>query len=535
MKSSQACLVAAVIVSSFACDPAVRSEPPTERSQSHALLSPPVAVREWSTVPLPRGVTSWSFARYMPDGGIVTAFTSSSVDHSLIGHVREDGTDFRCLTCDLDGDLDLGRPKPFADGRRVLLQSPSNDSTLGKIRFYVLECAPSVARCDSAKLLEIAGTDDASAIQTRIASISPDGSKLAWNRIRSDGYGMLFGTLVREAERYRVEDVRVLTEPTTGLRPIDASAARAAWYEAKGFTPDGASIVFSGTRDQALNLDAYLLDVATGETRRLTTDPDWDEWASVAPDATSFAQSSSRGANRTDVFGAFPRLPLVDFAVVGPLFNYFLPRKLPGQVPDASTDHKQYVFAIAGEPSGDSGSLIQSPEDLAWTSRHPTFSPDSARVLWSAARGSGETRETRLRIAHLAREGASPVRVRPTPTPWWAPSIDAVPRRDVTGIRTFRGAAGGFATTSMFGDLRFGHFEVRYHAYSSDGCSVMNGVQRVETTTMLSAHYTESLTLTGCHEGRSNLDFTFGGKDTHGAGEVTLDGEHYTKVITPER
>ncbi|MEN3306022.1 MAG: hypothetical protein V7603_2224 [Micromonosporaceae bacterium] len=490
-----------------------------------------------TVVPMPAAVLRWGAPRFVPGAGqgVVLDFAGNDgVTHA--GYVRADGSGFRCLTCGPGfADLSIGRPAPFGDGHRVLVQSPAASNGIQKLSFLVIECAGSVASCAHPVVRAVTGTQAPDSLQDRVGLISPDGSTLVWTRIRRDGFLLLAGRLTRAGAGYQVRDIRVLNAPADRAATDVAGLARAdAWYEAKSFAPDGQSITFAATIAGSLNLDSYLMDLRTGAVRRLTDDPDWDEGLEISPDGRSFAQASSRGGNITAAFGNLPRPPVLDLAAITVL-NYFTPRRTGATEPYRRGAQRQpYVFGIVGEPDGHDAVALATASDTGWyVNDWPDWSADGSLLVWAQARPARpEIRQ--VRTARAPVRPGPPVRAVATPSPHWAPAISAVPVAAPGLRRVIAGPDGGNARVEMTGDLLAGFFAVTYVNYR-DGCTVLDGHQTVRTDRRLDTTYREKLTMTGCHTGTSTVDVVVHGAQGAGQGSATstYDGRTRTTTLTP--
>jgi hypothetical protein len=485
------------------------------------------------TIPQPASTVRWGAPRFVPgdSNGIVLDFVAQDgISH--IGYVRADGSGFTCLSCTAGAaQLSVGRPIPFGDGRRVLAQSPPTSNGVQPLSFVVIECASTVGSCAEPVVYPVRGVGSPDAIQDRLGLISPDGSTLVWTRIRSDGFLMLAGRLDRTDDGYDVHDVRVLNAPADRTTTdMDGLIRANAWYEAKSFTPDGQAITFGATLGGSLNLDSYVMDLRTGAVRRLTEHPDWDEGLEPSPDGRWFTQASSRDQHVTAAFGNLPRPPVVDVAAINVL-NYYTPRRVGATEPyRRGAQRRPYVFSMRGEPLAQP-ILLASAEDNGWfVNDWPDWSADGTRIVW----GQGKPDEPAIRQIRVARAPVAPASVvRPgrTRVPSWAPLVEQVPVASLDLRRTLPGPAGGDAVVETSGTLVSGTFSVTYTNYRV-GCAVLNGVQTVvQGPAVLETRYTDHLTMTGCHNGNSDIDVIVYGSEGAGSGVGVSTYDAHTETI----
>jgi Tol biopolymer transport system component len=83
--------------------------------------------------------------------------------------------------------------------------------------------------------------------------------------------------------------------PAGGGAPRRLTANGPSYFH--GWSPDGRRISFTAQRGDA-NFDVYDIDVATGQERRLTSAPEFDDGADYAPDGTMYFGSNRSGAFR---------------------------------------------------------------------------------------------------------------------------------------------------------------------------------------------------------------------------------------------
>ncbi len=481
------------------------------------------------TVPLPAEVrTARAPAFVAADGSdLLFSFTSDAFEGNELGYVRLDGSGFRCLSC--DSPLAGNEPQPFRDGRRVFLQQSENESAQQQ-GYVIVECSPSLADCRSLVSKPVEGLGDPSSLQDRVPKLSPDEQWVLTTRIRIDGFYMLLGRLVELPDRYEVQDLRVVNPPPhTAASEMDALLRESTIYEAKAIGTDGRTMTFAATLGGSMNFDWFALDLPTGELRRLTADPDWDEGSQPSPGMQYFRGASARGRSATAVFGNLPRPGIGDFALMGAVFNYYLPRSLPLPLPGRERADLLRPFLLPADGDETQGQLITSADEAqGWISNGGSggWSADGRRIL-NAQRQESDPGQTRLRVFTL--EGARPTFAAPQPlaAPGWAVPVSEVPLRPRKLLRRIAGPGGGSALVSQQGSNLAGLFSVSFQGYSEDGCSFLDGVQIVTVAATLTATLTEDLRLSGCHTGSSRIDMHFADLLTRGQARSEYDGRRY--------
>jgi Tol biopolymer transport system component len=101
---------------------------------------------------------------------------------------------------------------------------------------------------------------------------SPDGTMIAWHETSADD---------------APADLMVANRDGSGAHRI-AAGSHASW------SPDGRSVAFEAQIEQGDNFDIYVIDLATGATRRLTADPALDWAPSWSPDGRTIGFTSRR-------------------------------------------------------------------------------------------------------------------------------------------------------------------------------------------------------------------------------------------------
>lgn len=510
-------LAAALAGLTVGCSAGGASEPAPE---------PPKLSVGVQTIPLPadvKGVRGPAFVG-TDDDDAVFSFASADGSKLELGYIRLDGTGFECLTCGTDTGGE--KPQPFPDGSRVFLtqsavQSPTQSS------YSVLQCLPSLADCQTQRVKPVQGFGDPTSLQDRVPKLSPDGQWILFTRIRVDGYFLLLARLVEEADHYQVTNPRMINPPADpGLGAVDRLSAVGAWYEGKDIGFDGRTIAFASTRGDSLNIDWFTMDLVTGRATRLTTDPDWDENSQLSPDLELMKGGMTAGHNLLAAFGNLPRPPILDFAVIGPLTNYYLPRGLPVDIPgrDRKDELEPTVLSI---PTGEAIRYTETDKVEGWSGDGAGSRGwgDGRQVL--NAQTNAETGESRLRLFTFSEHPPFTGTIQPVVEPTWAPFIKDVPLMPRAVIKTVQGTAGGYATVSLVGSIAAGTFSVVYVGYSTDGCSYLDGSQVSVVTAAIVAEYSEDLRVSGCHQGKSSINVLFADFATQGQATSEYDGRAY--------
>ena len=194
------------------------------------------------------------------------------------------------------------------------------------------------------------------------------------------------------------------------LRPRPLTSAPG-WEATPAFSPDDRLIAYSS--NESGGADIWVVDVASGESRRVTTDPADELDPSWFPDGTTLVYVSTAGGSpsiwRVASAGGTPTL-------LAP----------SGQDPAVSPDGREIAFAVR-VASGDlriavapvdgiaPARLVTGDGDGQWDHRWPTWSPDGRRL--------GYADHAHLWVADLA--GGPARRITPEPVgnrePAWSP------------------------------------------------------------------------------------------------------------------
>lgn len=485
------------------------------RVSSMALSDGPAAAPVGFTVQplaLPTGVVRLQGGFWLENGEILAAARVPQLEGARIGVFAPNGGAFRCITCGSAMPTDLGRAQPFGDQRRILAQSPSASNVLQDFEHWVLACTPSIAQCDSVQAERVRGMPTSpQGLQERWPAVSPDGQHIAWTRLTTSGYRVLFADLQHGADGYVVSHIRVLNP----LRAVDTVAAlveATAWYEVKGFTEDGQGLLVGSTRGGTMNLDAFVLDLASGAWTRLTTDPDWDEDHELSPDGQTMIVGSARGEDTLTPFSLVPMPPLLDFALVAPVTYFHI-----GGTSRRSGRRAVWRFPLSGDGSGQR--LAPTPGSESVLATGPEVSVDGRSILFGERVPGAEDRD--LFVGTLDVPAHPPVVPQPTPIPAWAPSLEDANALPDALSQLVRGPRGGLALVSWAGGTLGGTFSVVYTRFvTSEGYELV-GTQRYLGGPLL-GRYEADVRVSGAQTGRVEADLSIINTERAGFVRATL-------------
>jgi hypothetical protein len=493
--------------------------------------APEPVVRAVLAVPAGVDPDSVSDATFHPDGEHLlwtASLIGESDDQIMISKI--DGSDFSCLTCPLGG-LPFAKIDVFADGRRLVV---GNQVTFGLPAPFpypspfgpgfetvpILECTPSLLDCQTPELVFVrVPFDPADPLlfpnqRVREFRIAPDGVHLAWSQARNDFLlsvvGMI-GELRREAGHYELDNVEALIRPEPVLKPLSNGEYEFAVPpsgEIKRFIEGGAAIAGASAKEFALNRDAGRLDIATGETQRLTHHPDYDEPIAVSPDGGWLVVGSKRSQDPAfDVLAAFGLVPRPNFVSLGgtQLFSLWAFNGNLGNNRGLDT----WLVDRLGARGGYIGQHLSN--DVCYGGRERQhWNADGTRVAKGeqirpvmASNPLCQGLPTRRLVVYelvsrtpVPPEDRPPV-VRTPAAPWAAGITDAKNRPGVDpGLYVVPGRVFGEAHV----DVASAAVSVEYRDYSDDGLLVLNGVESF-TREPRSISYPADIEVSGCRSG----------------------------------
>lgn len=469
-----------------------------------------------------------------------------------VGVMRLDGTGFTCISCGVVSQaLD---PDAFDDGRRILVSGAEKAAAdplgavgggggLGDLQYTVIECAPSVADCRGRRALPLDFPTDSlsQGVQNREVATSPDGRFVKWNEVRAtQGEVMVMGRLLRSDRGYTVADPVVLNErwtPSTATGLADGGRFHESGGGSSGrsFWDGGRTLKYNATTT-SLNYDLFELDLATGARRRLTTDDDYNEMSDASPDGRWLSYASARGLHRMDVFTQLHRPPFLDVLTFGMLGRIAL-------FNNRRCMKERWLMDRGGQRGRYGGQPVVTED--GWVIRGWRWFPDGRRALLEEERIPNETQPTdprrRIRLRIVRFPALRPAAPRPTVpidpaalARWGAPyatyeTLAAQPRATVVA-----GPRGGTATLTFLGVFAGGVFSVRYHGWTEDGRTFLDGTESYATAgASPDAAWSADLAEHGAHTGTLRGDVELLPQNRFRADvHSTVDGETHDGVPT---
>jgi hypothetical protein len=475
-------------------------------------------------VPLPVSVTEVEFPGYTAEGSrLLAGAASTEWDGTQIVSFTENGSNLRCLTCGDWHGAALTKPFAFEDGRRVLVRI-GDQTAVSPADHGVVECAPSVLDCKTAKVVPIiapsAGDPNVEQDQ-REFRIAPDGVHVALSQIRrsatgrSTGVGIV-GRLVRQQDSYRVADARVVA--TGG--------------ELKGFTPDGKSVTYARFLGayEAGNPDDVRIRLRRGTETRLTYALDWDEDVDLGPrrwrGRNWMVVGSARGRGLLEAVSQVWRPTAIEAGLSALPFAVFLNRSAEIAEP--------WLVDLAAARAGDLGRpLAPGAVAAGWDSRAVTrWKPDGTAIVFWQKRIGGTG--TRVVVDRLPARRPKHIHADPTPTPSWAPPLAGFVPRDPPLPQARPGRVSGSMNvvtgpSPLAGYLRF--IQITYANFADRRGFVINGIERsyYDAPALYGGRslYSASLTVSGWHTGYLKAtDVPISTAAIGGTIESEVDGRH---------
>jgi len=154
-------------------------------------------------------------------------------------------------------------------------------------------------------------------------------------------------------------------------------------YRTLAISPDGKRVAVERTDPQTQNRDIWLLDAASGDTTRFTSDPAWDAFPTWSPDSSRIVFTS----NRSGVYDLYQK------ASSGPGNEELLYQSTEGKGPNSwSPNGKFLIYYSLGQPTHLRLLAVDGPADRKpvplvdpqFSSVTGRFSPDGHRIAYSS-------------------------------------------------------------------------------------------------------------------------------------------------------
>jgi Tol biopolymer transport system component len=251
----------------------------------------PVKINSIKTVRDKDRTLDWSH-----HNGLIAFSLLGSDGYYDLATMRADGSDVKCLTCDIDSmpNKNIGNPAWHPSGKYIIVQvekmkhfGPSFYSNPG----IGYNCDLWVVTSDGKNAYRLTSIPTKRNIASKTpvsgvlhAHFSPDGNRLVWGQLkRSLGRGSMGQWEIKLSDFMVKNGIPALSNIKT-LTP----GKQKQWYETHGFSPDGRKIIFSGNLLKGqpdTGMDIYTIDTKTSKVTPLTHSfHRWDEHAHYSPD-----------------------------------------------------------------------------------------------------------------------------------------------------------------------------------------------------------------------------------------------------------
>lgn len=487
------------------------------------------------TIPLPEYMEGIS-GTYTYSGKVLVAYHTAAdrdtPDWHNVAILNDDGTDIRPV---FSGVIPQ---RKGANGVRWMCFADNKRIALGD---YILECTPDIDHCEQAALIplvypdEIMQAEDVFCHWSEII-VAPNNAHICWTTLTTCGATNYLGRLVREAERYVLEDVSIVSNAES-YTPDPAHKGfvipqPTRGGEVKQFIHGGKALAMVGHGESITESVVQALD--SEEIIQITDTPGYEETTIFSPDETLGVAMSPRFSHRTNcaVFGLVPQphsMP-VRGKIINVLYMYSVAgvrafRK--GNIGPALIDIRQ----SREKGRAYQGADLSDPEGK-WVYCSPmSWHPDSTRAMWNErTRIADGPVQHRLRICQLLdRQPSVPVPAETTPDSAQIPYAIPLSRAGKQGqAATFPIKVKGTAGGSVVNDRRAGDpptYTATYDNFSDDGETVYNGYIAVTAPESIFAMgkttFEADLTVSGAHNGEMKLRAVF-----------TRDGVHAPAMLS---
>ena len=471
---------------------------------------------EFSTIPLPENVYDAKLVNYLPDyEHLIVEVRFWDDMTSNLAVMKEDGSDFKCLTCGLDEEIGGEMPVPLPDGKTVY--TPTG----------VLECSPSIVDCREAKILplvypEISGAKTLARIAT---NMSPDGIHVAYTLVTTRMLPLvLMSELTRvsdeKGERYVLANTKVIAGEDM-LENGDNSSFRAYYAgngEVKHFTSMGRELMTISSFE-ANNFDLAKIDLSTGEVSRFTKHFSYDEGVYPSPDGEWVIFQSLRHTRRMDAFGLIPRPLVAGFGISSGMAEYRNQWVTPNK--NSGDDRRRFYGLSMVDKHGDRARIPEDgytgqnlfPEEhlldgythfgnFSWhiNSTHGVFWQQKDHMILEKGERPGRLQLLRF----TSRKPTAPLEIF-TPKLAWATDLADLQPFDVSipAEGKIMGKVAGYAEISVDSSrAEEPMFRIEYYDFTDDGEYILNGYEeRTNKTFTRDSHWFADIQVSGKRQG----------------------------------
>jgi hypothetical protein len=398
-----------------------------------------------------------TFAAFGPDGTRIALATSRGIE--ILN--RADGTR---VTVTPPG-FTLAREPWHPDGSVLLASGPAADGS-----------GPYLHSISAAGVQRLLPTHPGPA---RAASFSPDGRRVAFTYVNRYVHQLCMARWTGSglANPRNLLPVDPLTEPR-----VDGVMSGLAWYETRGFSPDGRRLYYASDRRAGmLNVSIHSIDLATGTRSRVTYDEGFAEGVAFSPDNEVLYTSTTRArdpAFLTMVTG--PGVPPFLGFVAAPTLHDQLADKRLALIGNGDVLRMDSTYGLRGRIVGNRKRLakkLNAPVE-GGTYRLVTcsMSPDGTELAVAMISAVGSNV---LLLERRPRVVAPPAAARRTRTPPGTIPLSANPIGPFE--RTIESRRGGRVRLKIQGDIAAGAFEMELDRFSSDGVFIFGGTASFQT------------------------------------------------------
>jgi hypothetical protein len=264
-----------------------------------ALAGPASAYTSYMDAPVKLSLNKFTFGQapvFMPDGQVVASDDFGNSPYNNQTYIANlDGSDMKCLTCELGSENLVPAVRPQGDW--ILFHSWAGHSlTLGAAGYGGIGSELYVMRpngTDVTKLYEDPTAEDGEGTDDYHAYWSPDGKRIVWthfngNFINGGGQGRWD---VRVAD-FVVKNGKPMLTNVRVVRPANGH-----WYETQWWAPDGSGFLYTESYGTSIDTELFYCHLPKSgpcQSTQLTDYPAWNEQALFTPDMKNVIFMSSR-------------------------------------------------------------------------------------------------------------------------------------------------------------------------------------------------------------------------------------------------